>query len=111
MHAERADRLNRFFTSVGPGVETVLAGSDSSEPLPPRPPRVGAGAFWPRPVTLPEFSSALQRMRGSGACGADGITVQMLRMAFPVVGPLVLKLVNCSIVQNVSCPHSGRQPQ
>ena len=36
-------------------------------------------------------------MGNSRACGPDEITVQMLRLTFPVVGPHLLKLVNCSI--------------
>ena len=91
---EWADRLNRFFASVGSDV----AGGDIHEALLPRPPRVCDGAFKPHPATLPELSAALQRMGSSRACGADGITVQMLRMAFPTVGPHLLSLVNCSIV-------------
>ena len=69
------DRLNRFFTSVGSGVANALAEGDVGAPLPPRPPRVCAGAFSPGPATLPELSAALQRMSSSRACGPDGITV------------------------------------
>lgn len=90
--------MNRFFTSVGPEVASALAGGGTHEALSPRPPRVCDGAFSPHPVTLPELSAALQRMGDSRACGADGITVQMLRITFPVVGPHLLKLVNRSLV-------------
>ena len=50
------------------------------------------------PATLPELSRALQRMSSSRACGDGGITVQMLRLTFPVIGPHLLHLVNKSIV-------------
>lgn len=93
------NKLNQFFASVGPDVAQALAARDTSQPLPPRPPRVCSGAFSPRPATLPELSAALQRMSSSRACGPDGITMEMLRTTFPVVGPHLLKLVNTCIVQ------------
>ena len=96
---EWAGRLNRFFVSVGPSVAESLAERDAGQPLPPRPPRVRSGAFSPRPATLPELSAALQRMSPSRACGPDGITIEMLRMKFPVVGNHLLKLVNTCIIQ------------
>ena len=77
----------------------ALAERDTGHPLPPRPPRVCSGAFSPRPATLPDLSVALQRMSSSRACGLDGITIEMLRMTFPVVGPHLLKLINASIVR------------
>ena len=92
-------RLNSFFASVGGDVARSLAAADSGEPLPPRPPRVCSGAFSPRPATLPELSAALQRMSSSRACGPDGITVDMLRMTFAVVGPHLLHLVNSCITK------------
>ena len=95
---EWAGRLNHFFASVGPGVAEELAELDSDHPLPPRPPRVCSGAFSPRPATLPELSLALQRMSTSRASGPDGITIDMLRVTFPVVGPHLLKLINTCIV-------------
>ena len=96
---EWASRLNRHFASVGPGVADALAERDSGDLLPPRPPRVCSGAFSPRPATLPELSLALQRMSSSRACGLHGITIEMLRMTFPVVGPHLLKMINSSISQ------------
>ena len=82
-----ANRLNRFFASVGPDVAHSLGAADTGEPLPPRPPRVCSGAFAPQPATLPELSAALQRMGTSRACGPDGITIKMLKTTFAVVGP------------------------
>ena len=93
------DRLNRFFTSVGSNVAQALAESDAGEPLSPRPPRVCAGAFSPGPANLSELSAALQRMSASRAYGPDGVTVQMLRCTFPVVGPHLLRFVNHCITR------------
>ena len=92
-----ADRVNKFFADVGPAVAETLSAADDGAPLPPRPPRVCSGAFRPRPVTMPELSAALARMGTSRACGEDDITVQMLRMTFPVIAPQLLKIINCSI--------------
>ena len=92
-----ADRINRFFAGVGPAVAETLSTVDGDVPVPPRPPRVISSAFKPRPATMPELSAALTRMGTSRACGPDGITVEMLRMTFPVIAPQLLKIVNYSI--------------
>ena len=94
------DRLNRYFADVGSTVAEDLAAADTGETLGPRPPRVISGAFSPRPATLPELSAALQRMSSSKACGEDGITIAMLRMTFPVVGPHLLHIINNSIIHS-----------
>ena len=71
------------------------------EHLPPRPPCVVSGSFRVHPATLPELSSALQRMSSSKACTDDGITIQMLRMTLPVIGPHLLTVINSSLVSGV----------
>ena len=93
-----ADKLNRFFASVGPDVADALASCDAGETLSPRPPRVCSGRLSLRPATLPELSAALQQMSSSRASGSDGITISMLRATFPVVGPHLLSVINSSIV-------------
>ena len=81
-----ADRFNEHFASVGPRVAAELERERcGAEPLPPRPPRVVSGAFRVREATLPELSDAVRRMSSSRSCGDDGITIEMLRMTFPVV--------------------------
>ena len=88
-----ADRLNQHFATVGPRVAAELERERrGTAPLPPRPPRVISGAFRVRAATLPELSDAIKRMSTSRACGEDGITIEMLRMTFPVVGPSLLNL-------------------
>ena len=98
-----ADRLNSYFASVGSDVAHSLAAADAGEPLPPRPPRVCSGAFVPQPATLPELSAALGRMGTSRACGPDGITIEMLKMTFAVVGPHLLHIIN-SCIRNCDMP-------
>ena len=96
---EWADRLNAHFASVGPAVaESLSTATNVGETLGPRPPRVCASAFRVTPATLPELSAALGRMGVSRASGVDGVTIQMLRMTFPVVGPHLLEVVNSSLV-------------
>ena len=92
-----ADRLNSYFASVGSDVARSLAATDAGESLLPRPPRVCSGAFVPQPATLPELSAALGRMGTSRACGPDGITIEMLKMTFAVVGPHLLHIINSCI--------------
>ena len=94
-----ADKLNAHFASVGPAVaESLAAAASVGETLGPRPPRVCASAFRVTPATLPELSAALGRMGVSRASGVDGVTIQVLWMTFPVVGPHLLQVVNCSLV-------------
>ena len=67
---ERADQLNGYFASVGPAVAGALAAERRGPvPLPPRPPRVVAGAYRVHPATLPELTTALGRMSASKASG------------------------------------------
>ena len=75
-----ADRMNAHSATVGSRVAAALeAARAEADRLPPRPTRVVSGAFRVRPATLPELSTALKRMSASGACGADGITISVLR--------------------------------
>ena len=96
--AQWAEQLNRHFASVGPSIASSLeTAAAAGQRLTPRPPRVVSGAFRVRPATLPELSSALNRMRNSKSSGADGITVGMLRQTFSVIGPHLLRIVNGTI--------------
>ena len=97
--ARWADRLNEHFASVGPRVAAALEEQQRAvAPLSPRPSRVVSGAFRVRPVTLPELPSAMKRMSASRACGIDGVTIGMLRMTFPLIGPHLLNVINSSLV-------------
>ena len=44
------------------------------------------------------LSSAMKRMSASKACGVDGVTIGMLRVTFPVIGPHLLNVINSSLV-------------
>ena len=94
-----ANQLNAHFATCGARVAAeVGAQADAVGPLPPRPSRVVSGAFRVYPATLPELSHAVRHMSASRACGDDGITIAMIRMTFPVIGPHLLHIVNESIV-------------
>ena len=97
-----ADRLNRYFASVGPDTAAALnAAAGDGETVPPRPPRVCAGSFSVRPATLPELSAALGQLGASKASGEDGVTVNVIRLTFPVIAPHLLHIVNSSLVTGV----------
>ena len=97
-----ADRLNHYFASVGPDTAAALnTAADAGETVPPRPPRVCAGYFRVGPATLPELSAALNQLGGSRASGEDGVTVQQIRMTFPVIAPHLLHIVNNSLVSGL----------
>ena len=94
---EWAERLNRHFVSAGADVAAALSAVPQGAALSPRPPRVVSDAFRVRTVTLPELSNALRGMSSSRASGSDGVTVQMLRATFPVIGPHLLHVINSSL--------------
>ena len=97
-----SDRLNKHFASVGPRVAAAIDRERSDrDTLPPRPRCVVSGAFRVRPATLPELSAAVSRMSGSRACGDDGITIQMIRVTLPVIGPELLHVINASITSGI----------
>lgn len=115
-----ADRQNQHFSSTASRVSATIRPADTSggvddRPRPsaaadtddartettdsgPRPPRVVSSAFKLMPATLPELSRALRAMNNSKACGEDGVSLQLLKTVFPVVGPHLLHLINYSIV-------------
>ena len=94
-----ADRLNRYFESVGPDTAASLSvAADEGETVLPRPPRVCAGSFRVRPATLPELSAALGQLGASKASGEDGVTVHLILFTFPVIAPHLLHIVNSSLV-------------
>ena len=96
--AAAADRFNSYFAEVGHRIAAELAGRRDGPAPPPRPPTVCSSAFAVRPATLPELSGALGRVSGSKATGSDGVSLQLIRRCFPVVGPHVLRIINSSIV-------------
>ena len=97
--AATASRFNTYFAEVGHRIaEELAARRDGPPPPPPRPPTVCSSAFAVRPATLSELSGALRRMSSSSAVGSDGVSLQLIRRCFPVVGPHVLRIINTSIV-------------
>ena len=98
LDADAADRFNTYFAEVGGRIAAELADRRDGPASPPRPPTVCSAAFTVRPATLPELSDALKRMSGSRATGSDGVSLQLIRRCFPVVGPHLLRIINTSII-------------
>ena len=93
-----ADRFNAFFSTVGSNIAAELKDEASVGQLHPRPPVVVAGAFKPRPITLPELGRTIAAMNSSGAVGSDGVSLSAVKRCLPVLAPHLLRIVNTSIV-------------
>ena len=63
-------------------------------------PRVGACSLVLMPLSLTELQAIMFGMRSTRACGADGISIDMLRTCFDSVGMVLLHLVNSSITKS-----------
>ena len=97
------DELNQYFVSVGPRVAGEVRARGVPTSLPVRLPRVGTCAFKLQPISLSDLWSILNSMKNSGACGADGISIQVIKLCFPVIGPVFLHVIN-------TCLSSGEYP-
>ena len=62
---------------------------------------VCSAGFKLTPITLPELSKAVRNMSSSRAVGLDGMPILAVRRCFDVIGPLLLHLINKSIVTGV----------
>ena len=93
-----ADEFNAFFSTVGSNIAAELKDDATVTTLHPKPPVVVAGAFKPRPITLPELSRTIAAMNSSGAVGLDGVSLSVVKRCLPVLAPHLLRIVNTSIV-------------
>ena len=57
-----------------------------------------SAGFVLRPATLPELSTALNGLSSSKAVGLDEIPIVAVRKCFDVIGPILLHIINFSIV-------------
>ena len=94
------DQLNEFFVSVGPRVTSEVSEMGDPPDLPCRLPRVGACSLVLAPISLSELRTVVFSMKGSAACGEDGINIRMIWLSFDAIGPLILRLVNSSILHS-----------
>jgi len=97
LDATEASSFNKFFAGVGQRIATQLAAQGTGN-LSPRPPAVVSAGFRIQVATLPELGVALKKMSNSAAVGCDGVSLQILRRCFVVVGPHVLRVINRSII-------------
>ena len=108
-----ADDLNSFFVSVGPRIAAEIRNKKAATDLSVRLPRVGTCSFQLQTVTLSELGHTIFGMRNSGACGADGICIRMLKAGFPTIGRVILHIVNtCINLSDIpdSWKHSSIRP-
>ena len=52
-------------------------------------------------MTLPELSAAVKGLRNTRSFVVDGVPLFAIKNCFPVVGPLLLRIVNASLVSGV----------
>ena len=97
----QADKFNDYFANVGAKIASELQCGGQTEQIDDRPPVVCAASFELTPVTLPELSEAVRHMSSSRAVGLDGVPILAVRRCFDVIGPLLLHLINRSIVTGV----------
>ena len=101
LDAEQADKFNDYFAGVGAKIASELQLDDPTKLTDDRPPMVCAARFSLTPATLPELSRAVRSMSNSRAVGIDGVPILAVRRCFDVIGPLLLHLINKSIVAGV----------
>lgn len=96
--ASTASRIAATMQQSDPSDTSAGASSEANSAAQPRPPRVVSSAFKLTPATLPELSRALRTMNNTKACGEDGVSLQLLKTVFPVVGPHLLHVINFSLM-------------
>ena len=92
--------MNTFFVNVGPSVTAEVTNRGPAPDIPVRMPRVGACAFTLQPIRLEHLCNIVFSMRNSSACGADGLCIRVLKMAFHVIGSTLLHIVNACLTLN-----------
>ena len=96
-----ADELNSYFVSVGTDTKSSVMRDFSASgrhPLNIQLPRVHTDALNFVPVTLPELERVISEMPNKLSIIEDDIPIHVLKLSFPVIGRLLLHIINCSIV-------------
>jgi len=93
-----ANTFNSYFATVGSKVAESLGANAAVSNGAFRPPTVCSTSFRFKPATLPELSNAIRCMGHSRAVGVDEVPIEAVRQCFPVIGPRLLEIVNCSLV-------------
>lgn len=94
-----ADDLNAFFVSIGPKVAAEIQTQNTATDLEVRLPRVGACSFQPRAISLEELGLLIFKMRNTATCGADGVSIRMIKTGFPAIGGVILHIINSCITR------------
>ena len=92
--------LNEFFVSVGPQTAADIASTTERTGNPTsRLQRVSCCAFAVSETDLETLTNILMSMKNSPACGSDGVCVRALKVSFPVIGPVILHIINTCLSQ------------
>ena len=90
------DDLNRYFVNVG--VNTAAAVRCTGRDIPVRLPRVASCSFKVQPVSIDRLWLVLSEMKASSSGSDDGISVTMLQRCFRGIGPVLMDMINCSLL-------------
>ena len=95
------DVMNDYFSQIGTQTAASVAASRAGTAAPDLPsllPRVCSEQFRVQPVSLECLTHTVQSMSNSKSCGDDGLPLIIIKRCFPVLGPIILCIVNTSIV-------------
>ena len=60
-------------------------------------PRVGTCSFAVTPTDMLTLQRTMITMRNSSSCGSDGLCIRVLKAAFPVIGVIILHIINACL--------------
>ena len=94
------DDMNSYFVQVGPRVAREVRESDGDRAVPCRLPRVGSCAFTVQPTDGDTLRAVVFSMRGTSACGLDGLSIKVVKLCYDVIGPLLQHIINSCLSRN-----------
>ena len=105
-----ATDLNEYFCSIGRTTRDAVTSDferSGRVPLNIRLPRVHTGALNIIPVTLQQLYSVVANLPNRDSCVPADVPVKILKLSFHYIGPLLLRIINTSIVTE-SVPSSWK---
>ena len=98
------DVMNNYFAQIGTqtaaSVMTARTGTTTPD-LPSLLPRVCSDRFRVHPVSLEHLTDIVLSMSNSKSCGDDGLPLIVIKRCFPVLGPVILNIVNTSLATGI----------
>ena len=98
------DVLNSYFATIGTRTSAAVI---STRDMPILLPRVSTCSFKLSAVSYTELRRVVMGLRNTSTCGVDGITSRMVKNTFSVIGHILLRLVNDSLI-NCTVPNSWK---